>query len=131
MTWNDVRAASNHGVTLGGHTVNHERLASLPDERAAAEINDSLAAISDRTDQPADLFSYPYGTTQDFDDGHKSVLSEVGCRGAFTQIVGFNDTSTNPLALRRIDVSPNYDLGMFAYVVSGTKLAVDHLVRRR
>lgn len=131
MTWNDARTAANHGVALGGHTVNHESLARLPDDRAAAEINDSLAAIADRTDEPADLFSYPYGTAQDFDDRHKTMLSEAGCRGAFTQQVGFNDETTDPLALHRIDVSPNYDLGTFAYVVSGTKHPVDRLVRRR
>lgn len=131
MPWDDVRTTAHHGVTLGGHTVHHESLSRVPDDRAAAEINDSLTAIADRTDQPADLFSYPYGTARDFDDRHKRMLSEAGCRGAFTQIVGFNNTNTDPLALSRVDVSPNYDLGMFSYVVSGTKMAADRLVRRR
>lgn len=131
MTWDDARAATNHGITLGGHTVNHERLARLPDHAAITEIEESLAAITDRTDQPADLFSYPYGRARDFDDTHKAVLAESGCRGAFTQITGFNDPSTDPLALRRIDVSPNYDFGMFAYVVSGTKHAVDRFLPHR
>lgn len=131
MSWDDVRSAVNHEITLGGHTVNHESLSRVPDDEAKAEIEDSLDAIADRTDQPADLFSYPYGTAQDFSGVHKHLLSGAGCRGAFTQIVGFNDATTDSLALRRIDVSPNYDLGMFAYVVSGTKMAVDCLVRHR
>jgi peptidoglycan/xylan/chitin deacetylase (PgdA/CDA1 family) len=131
MTWDDARTAANHGITLGGHTINHESLARLPDEAAATEIEDSLGAIADRTDQPGDLFSYPYGRVRDFTDRHQTILTEAGCRGAFTQITGFNDATTDPLALHRIDVSPNYDLGMFAYVVSGTKHAVDRLVRRR
>jgi peptidoglycan/xylan/chitin deacetylase (PgdA/CDA1 family) len=131
MPWDDARTAATHGITLGAHTVNHESLSRVPDEQAATEIEDSLTAIADHTDQAADIFSYPYGSGRDFDDQHKRMLSEAGCRGAFTQIVGFNDTSTDPLALRRIDVSPNYDLAMFAYVVSGTKLAVDRVVRRR
>lgn len=131
MTWDQARTAASHGITLGGHTVNHESLARLPDEAAATEITGSLDAIANRTDQPGDLFSYPYGRARDFTDRHQETLTEAGCRGAVTQITGFNDATTDPLALRRVDVSPNYGLGMFAYVASGTKHAVDRLVRRR
>lgn len=131
MTWDHARTVADSNVTLGGHTVNHESLSRLADSDAATEIEDSLNAIADRTGQSADLFSYPYGTERDFRDAHLEMLADVGCRGAFTQIVGFNDASTDPLALRRVDVSPNYNLGMFAYVTSGAKHTVDRLVRRQ
>lgn len=131
MTWEQAQTAADHGVTLGGHTVNHESLSHVPDDQAAVEIEGSLAAIADHTDQSPEFFSYPYGMAQDFSDDHKRMLSEAGCQGAFTQVVGFNDASTDPLALHRIDVSPNYDLGVFSYVVSGAKMVVDRLVCRR
>ena len=131
MTWAQARRAAHQGITLGGHTVNHESLARLPDPDAAAEITGSLRAISENTGQAADFFSYPYGQPRDFTAAHQAVLADAGCRGAFTQVVGFNDASSNPLALRRIDVSPDYSLDMFAYVASGTKKAVDRVVRGR
>lgn len=131
MTWEQARRATETSVTLGGHTVTHESLARLPDDTAASEIRDCLHAISEKTGQTADFFSYPYGRPQDFSTVHREVLSDLGCRGAFTQIVGFNDASTDPMTLRRIDVSPNYSLDMFCYVASGTKRAVDRLVRGR
>lgn len=131
MTWDHVRTAAADGITPGGHTVNHEILARLPDEPAATEIETSLHAIAENIHQPADWFAYPNGQPQDFTSFHRAVLSETGCRGAFTQIAGFNDTSTDPLTLRRIDVSPDYDLSTFCYVASGTKHWVDRVVRRR
>lgn len=131
MTWDQARQAAKQGITLGGHTVNHESLARLPDGDAATEITGSLQALSEKTGQTADLFSYPYGGSSDFKDSHKKVLADAGCRGAFTQIVGFNTSSTDPLALRRIDVSPDYSLDMFAYVASGTKKEIDRIVRGR
>jgi peptidoglycan/xylan/chitin deacetylase (PgdA/CDA1 family) len=131
MTWDQARRAANQGITLGGHTVTHESLARLPDDDAAAEITGSLQAISENTGQAADFFSYPYGRPRDFTAAHQAVLADAGCRGAFTQVVGFNDASSDPLALRRVDVSPDYSLDMFAYVASGTKKAVDRVVRGR
>lgn len=131
MTWDHARAAADHGVTLGGHTVNHEILARLPADTAATEIEDSLSAIATHTDQPGDLFAYPNGLTQDFSPAHQKVLAELGCRGGFTQIPGFNDAATDPLALRRLNTSADYDLSMFCYVASGTKRVVDRVVRGR
>lgn len=131
MTWDQARTAVAHGVTLGGHTVNHEILARLSLDAAATEIEDSLAAIAAHTDQPGDLFAYPNGLVQDFSRAHQEVLAELGCRCAFTQIPGFNDAATDPLALRRLNTSPDYDLSTFCYVASGTKRVVDRVVRGR
>lgn len=131
MTWHHARAAATDGITLGGHTVNHESLAQLPTETAETEITRSLQAIEDHTGAPAQLFSYPYGRPDDVSKTHKSILLARECCGAFTQITGFNDASTDPFFLRRIDVSPNYSLEVFAYIASGTKRAVDRVVRGR
>ncbi|MFP4229280.1 MAG: polysaccharide deacetylase family protein, partial [Salinivenus sp.] len=131
MTWDQARRAATDGITLGGHTVNHEGLAALPNETAAVEIEQSLNAIDEHTPSSAVFFSYPYGRPQDFSSFHQSVLADLGCRGAFTQIAGFNDRSTDPLSLRRMGVSSNHTLDMFAYVVSGTKTSVDRIIRGR
>lgn len=131
MTWNQARRAAENGITLGGHTVNHESLAQLPDDEAASEITECLRDLSEHTEQQGEFFSYPYGRACDFTDVHQDVLADLGCRAAFTQIVGFNDSSTNPLTLRRIDVSSDYSLNMFSYVATGTKKAVDNVIRRR
>ncbi|PSQ95845.1 MAG: hypothetical protein BRD55_09480 [Bacteroidetes bacterium SW_9_63_38] len=129
MTWDHARRAANQGITLGGHTVNHENLARLPDDEAATEITESLQSLTENTEQSADFFSYPYGRPRDFTTVHQKVLADTKCRGAFTQVVGFNDASTDPLALRRIDVSPGYSIDMFAYVASGSKHMVDRAIR--
>jgi len=131
MTWDQAQEAARHAVTLGGHTVNHPVLSQLPDEASAAEIEESLDAIATRTGRPADWFAYPYGGPQDVTAFHREVLRETGCCGAFTQVPGFNDAATHPLALHRIDVSSDYDLSTFCYFISGTKHWVDRVVRRR
>lgn len=131
MTWEQARTAVAHGITLGGHTVNHHILSRLPADRAATEIEDSIAAIAAHTDQAADFFAYPNGRADDVTADHRAVLADLECRGAFTQVPGFNDTDTDPFALRRVDVSPDYDLSTFCYVASGTKQVVDRVARGR
>lgn len=127
MTWSHAREAAAHGVTLGSHTVNHTILNRQPDDAAATEIRKSRRRIQDETNQPADVFAYPNGRAQDFGPVHQDLLARAGYRGAFTQIPGFNDASTNPLRLRRIDVSADHDLSTFCYFASGCKRAVDRL----
>jgi len=131
MTWDHARQAADHGVSLGSHTVNHAILNRLPNDEAEAEITDSRDRIRAATGQPADLFAYPNGGAQDFGPMHQDMLARAGYRGAFTQIAGFNDASTDPLRLRRIDVSGDYDLPTFCYFASGCKAAADRLRGRR
>lgn len=131
MTWDEANDAAQQGVTLGAHTVRHAILSRLDPDAARTEIVDSLRAVRERTGQPADLFAYPNGGLGDFSTVHQQTLADAGCRAAFTQIPGFNAPDADPLALRRIDVSPDFALPTFDYLASGTKVVVDRLFRGR
>jgi peptidoglycan/xylan/chitin deacetylase (PgdA/CDA1 family) len=123
---------AREGAVMGAHTVHHNILTRLSDDEAAREIRDSMARVAEQTGAPCRWFAYPNGTTRDFTQRHQRALAEAGCRGAFTQLRGFHRfPPDDPMALRRIGMSPNYDLDTFRYVASGAKLLVDQLLRRR
>jgi peptidoglycan/xylan/chitin deacetylase (PgdA/CDA1 family) len=61
MVADEVRhLASQPGVTIGGHSVNHLALPDHPGSRLA-ELTDCRAELRRITGQPVDLFAYPYG----------------------------------------------------------------------
>lgn len=132
MTWDEARRMAREGAVMGAHTVHHNILTRLSDDEAAREIRNSMARVAEQTGAPCRWFAYPNGTTHDFTQRHQRALAEAGCRGAFTQLRGFHRfPPDDPMALRRIGMSPNYDLDTFRYVASGAKLLVDQLLRRR
>jgi peptidoglycan/xylan/chitin deacetylase (PgdA/CDA1 family) len=129
MTWSQARTAADGLVTLGSHTVHHDILTRLSAEEADEEIRTSRDRLTEETDSAADFFSYPVGRPGDFSELHQDMLAEAGYRAAFTQIPGFNEPTTDPYALRRIDVSAVSSLPAFCYYESGAKHLVDRRVR--
>ncbi len=65
MTWGQLQEIARHGVALGGHTVNHPPLTSLPMEQIETELRECRAVIEDRTGHAAEAFAYPYGDSNE------------------------------------------------------------------
>ena len=91
LSWDDCRALSEAGMTIGSHTVNHVHLADLDDAAAKTEMQGSKDAIETELGRPCDHFCCPFGregidfvapshTSMAEDAGYKSFLT--GRRGA-------------------------------------------------
>jgi len=105
MSWDDVRGLDlPPDYEVGGHTVNHEILSYLVPEELEYEVKSCLAALHDATGRTIDLFSYPEGQPEHFNDRVIKVLKEAGVTICPTAIAGVNVGKCDPFHLKRIMV---------------------------
>ena len=118
LSWDEARAlAEDGGVTLYPHSVTHPILARCPDDKVHAEVEGSCDAIERETGCTPNVFAYPNGRTEDFDERTKDALRRRGVNWALSTTRGFADSESDPLALPRIPANKSFAL--FRLQVSG------------
>ena len=81
----ELRGLSQHPlVTVGGHTVSHEALATMDEPGAFAEIADNRGFLQQMLDQPVDHFAYPYGNPRACGAREAALVARAGYRTAVT-----------------------------------------------
>jgi peptidoglycan/xylan/chitin deacetylase (PgdA/CDA1 family) len=109
-----VREMSLGRFEFGAHTHHHAILSRItPDERAV-EIERSVEAVLAMTDRPCELFAYPNGKREDYDEETIDMLGSYGIRSAVTAVSGVNDPSTHVMELKRYAVGPETGIASFA-----------------
>ena len=89
MTAGQVRSMHHAGMEIGGHTVNHPILKSIPASEAEREISDGRRTLETIIDAPVDVFAYPNGKPgQDYDMSHVEIVRKLGFRGAVSTAPG-------------------------------------------
>jgi peptidoglycan/xylan/chitin deacetylase (PgdA/CDA1 family) len=119
LTWDQVEVMTQHQITFGSHTHTHTIMATLDEERANFELGESRRLIEKQLGTSCRLFSYPNGTKADFGPREQRLLQWHGYIAAVSQVDGFNDARTNPMALRRINIARSEDFGFFLAKISG------------
>ena len=94
MTWDQVRACENRGVTFAPHTVTHPILGRASLARSRREILDSWSRVRAEARRPIPVFAYPNGCSGDFGDREIAVLKEAGLRAAVAAIPGYNSATS-------------------------------------
>ena len=84
MQWDTLRAISEVGFTVGGHTKSH---ISLSDSQNSSDIQDevegSINAVRKEIGK-CDWFAYPNGTTSDWSAVAAEAVKNAGAKGAWT-----------------------------------------------
>lgn len=102
MTTGQLRHLHRNGMEIGGHTMGHPILKTLPDELARAEIQGGRDALQALIDAPIDVFAYPNGgPDQDYDWRHVRMVESLGFRGAVTTAHGAAAFRADPFQLPR------------------------------
>ena len=109
MTSEQVRSLSDFGVRVGNHTAHHWQLSSLDEAGQQKELADAQEALAALVGEPITTLAYPYGEPQDYNETSVRVSRELGFCCACTAVPGYNDASTDPLLLHRIN--PTWDRG--------------------
>ena len=118
MTWAQVKALSDAGVTIANHMENHPHMvdaqtgedATARDQRLREELLRTQARIKAETGQDHKFIAYPYG---EYDLANKAMLDSLGFMGLGQQsgAVGFD---SDFLALPRFPFGGSYtDLNDF------------------
>lgn len=102
LTDAQLRQLADAGHEIGGHTVDHTVLTTLPPEGARAQVQagrDHLAALLGR---PVRSFAYPNGRpVRDYDAGHAAMLRELGFEAAVSTSPGVALPGADPFQLPR------------------------------
>ena len=96
-----VELSNMPGVTIGAHGATHRSLTSLSSSEMAAELRASKVDLEAVLQKPVTTMSYPYGHV---DESVRKAAHEAGFAFAATSKWGFNETSSDPLLQRRIDM---------------------------
>ncbi|NCC49974.1 MAG: polysaccharide deacetylase family protein [Spartobacteria bacterium] len=111
--------AATEGMSIGAHTVTHQRLARLPAETADAEIRDSIRALVSVIERSVTHFSYPYGAKKDFTERDMALCQAAGLHTAMTTAARSIRKSENLFSLPRLTVYEKDAGTNFALKVEG------------
>ena len=108
LTWDQVRALSGTGWTIGAHTVTHVNVALATPRIAEAEITASRDAVTHATGVRCEHFAYTNagGEAQYFSPAVADLLRRSGFQSAVTSAPGALHPGADPFLLPRIGVSP-------------------------
>jgi len=89
MTSAQVKLLHDHGMEIGGHTVNHPILASTDAATARTEIREGKARLETITGAPVRFFAYPNGKPgRDYLPIHVEMMSQLGFEAAVSTAWG-------------------------------------------
>lgn len=122
MTWGEVRALQQQGISFGSHTVTHPQLHDLQPDRIREEILQSRQTIEDKTGCAVDTFAYPYAfpqTDEPFKVMLRRILEEGGYHYGVCTRIGRAGSESDPLFLERLPVNSADDTALFAAKMAG------------
>jgi len=120
MAWQQIKEVSEHGISIGAHTVSHRSLSSLSDGEIEKEIATSKDEIERRIGNKVISFAYPFGKGEHFDSQKcLPILKKNNFKLAVTTIGGFNtlDSTGDTFNLRRIGLSYDDTISIFKFKI--------------
>lgn len=99
-------------VTIGGHTVTHTRLSVLSGDRQRKEITDSVRQLETWCGRQVTVFSYPFGSRDDFTAETIEICRQAGLFRAVANIPGQYHPWTDPYQIPR-NLVRNWELPLF------------------
>lgn len=87
LSWAELRTLAAEGLAIGSHTRTHAALPLVSDAQVAEELREAHADLVRELDEPAPLFSYPYGMA---DPRVPGLLRALGYAAAFISLLGRN-----------------------------------------
>lgn len=115
MDWKQISALADCGISIGSHSMTHQRLSFIKSDAARLEIEKSKEFIEDKLGQAVDHFAYPYGC---YDINTKQLTIDAKYSTACTTKSGFNGPQQDLFELRRLDIYGTDSLLQFATKVA-------------
>lgn len=118
-------------IHFGAHTVTHEILTNLSLEKACKQIIDSKSIIQEKLGCTINLFAYPNGMEDDYNNEHISCLKQNGFFASVTTAQKLNRVHEDPYRLGRMCVGPGFpeNPNHFALNTSGFISALKSLAK--
>lgn len=107
------------GIEIGGHTVSHHVLATLPAAEQEREVAEGRRVLEQELGTELRTFAYPFGRDWDYDANSLAAVRTAGFRAAVTTHPGTNSSSTDPLRLKRWMIDDQAELHLIATEACG------------
>ncbi|ODS33762.1 MAG: putative polysaccharide deacetylase [Candidatus Scalindua rubra] len=108
LTWDQLREIDRCSLfEIGPHTINHRVLSFLDIKEAEREIVGSKNILERELGHNIDLFSYPEGQREHYNENIISILKENGFISSPSAIYGSNKPGDSPFHLKRVMVGFN------------------------
>ncbi|MDW7775646.1 MAG: polysaccharide deacetylase family protein [Methanosarcinales archaeon] len=132
LNWDEINDMSQNGMEFGAHTCSHAILTRVPNEHAKYEIRNSKSVIEANINKKINVFSYPSGTINDFNDNIKEYVEYSGFRVAVSTVYGINklNDETDLYSLKRLDIIESVDIYLFMLELTGILDSV-YLIRNK
>lgn len=102
MRASQIRDLYRAGMEIGGHTVNHPILTTLPSREAELEIALGREQLQSMIDAPVDVFAFPNGKPGvDYGPTHVALVRQLGFRGAVSTAPGVGQSGDDLFQLPR------------------------------
>ena len=105
LNWDEIRFLMNEGVTIGGHSHNHEHLPKMSIDEIKKEIEISNKIFLKELGKTPNLFAYPYGEA---DNRIIDLLKNYNYKVAFGQHSGVINETSNLYYLPRFSLNEKY-----------------------
>jgi len=105
MSWDQIRELAADGVEIGHHGAAHAHMASISDERIAADLARSDAKFSEALGRIPNIFAYPYGEVS---AALKDQVAKRDIIAAFGQHSGVVVAGNDRYYLPRFAINENY-----------------------
>jgi hypothetical protein len=113
LSWEQIRAMSQAGVSFGSHTLTHPAMSRLDAVSLDKELVESKRKLEKQLDQAIHHFAYPFGKVDDYGDTAEAV-ARCGYHSASTTIWGVNVPGQNLYELRRVSLGDELRISDFA-----------------
>ncbi len=134
MDWNEVRDMAGSGLAeIGGHTIHHPQLASLPADKASVEMRTGADILAEKLGQPVRHFAYPFGGRVDAGVREFALAGKLGFDTAVTGRQGnlMPEHGAHVHALPRLTVSGWHQTrAVMQVMLSGAVPALANRLRR-
>jgi len=128
MNWDEVRELRKRfpNITIGSHTRNHLDLSTAPSDAVVTELSRAHEDIRSELGIDVDQFAFPYGRDS---AAARAWLRSNGYRAAMlTGPVRLVRGNSDPIHLKRLEVTPECTSGCFAYHTSGAHPSLSEAV---
>lgn len=106
LTWDQIKAMDQGGMTIGGHTRTHPYLLDITDPVALRrEIIGGKSVVENRIGHAINLFAYPYGQ---YNDQIVEKVKEAGYKAARSAHEGVYHTRDDLYTLKGIEATDDF-----------------------
>ncbi|MDB6063063.1 MAG: hypothetical protein JWM78_3166 [Verrucomicrobiaceae bacterium] len=114
-TWDEIRTMEERGMQFAPHTVTHRIVSGLSDDEQSHEIAESFKRVKQECKQPSNIFCYPSGQADQYDERMFNKLRDAGVSAAFSALPGYLNgpqIASDPnyrYAIPRMTMPDNFD----------------------